>query len=395
MNKELLEALDLLEKEKNISKAAILEAIENSLISACKNNFGTADNVKVSVNPDTCDYSIIQAKEVVDTLGSKPTIEDKATKISLADARMQNPNLSIGDTVLVPVISKEFGRIAAGVAKNVILQKIREEERKVIFNDYYMKERDIVSGVVTRFMGKNIAINLGRIDAVLAESEQVKGEELKLGDRLKVFVLEVKDNPKGPRISVSRTHPEFVKRLFESEVPEIRDGVVEIKSISREAGSRTKIAVGSHEADIDPVGACVGVDGVRVNAVVEELRGEKVDIVNWDENPGYLIENALSPAKVIAVVADEETKEADVIVPDYQLSLAIGKEGQNARLAARLTGYKIDIKSESQAREMGVFDSLDGSEDMSDDMPVDEGYTPDTEEFDAEAEIKDDNDIEE
>ena len=395
MNKELLEALDLLEKEKNISKAAILEAIENSLISACKNNFGTADNVKVSVNPNTCDYSIIQAKEVVDTLGSKPTIEDKATKISLADARMQNPNLSIGDTVLVPVISKEFGRIAAGVAKNVILQKIREEERKVIFNDYYMKERDIVSGVVTRFMGKNIAINLGRIDAVLAESEQVKGEELKLGDRLKVFVLEVKDNPKGPRISVSRTHPEFVKRLFESEVPEIRDGVVEIKSISREAGSRTKIAVCSHEADIDPVGACVGVDGVRVNAVVEELRGEKVDIVNWDENPGYLIENALSPAKVIAVVADEETKEADVIVPDYQLSLAIGKEGQNARLAARLTGYKIDIKSESQAREMGVFDSLDGSEDMSDDMPVEEGYTPDTEEFDAEAETKDDNDIEE
>ena len=395
MNKELLEALDLLEKEKNISKAAILEAIENSLISACKNNFGTADNVKVSVNPNTCDYSIIQAKEVVDTLGSKPTIEDKATKISLADARMQNPNLSIGDTVLVPVISKEFGRIAAGVAKNVILQKIREEERKVIFNDYYMKERDIVSGVVTRFMGKNIAINLGRIDAVLAESEQVKGEELKLGDRLKVFVLEVKDNPKGPRISVSRRHPEFVKRLFESEVPEIRDGVVEIKSISREAGSRTKIAVCSHEADIDPVGACVGVDGVRVNAVVEELRGEKVDIVNWDENPGYLIENALSPAKVIAVVADEETKEADVIVPDYQLSLAIGKEGQNARLAARLTGYKIDIKSESQAREMGVFDSLDGSDDMSDDMPVEEGYTPDTEEFDAEAETKDDNDIEE
>ncbi|RRJ26654.1 transcription termination factor NusA [Lachnoanaerobaculum gingivalis] len=395
MNKELLEALDLLEKEKNISKAAILEAIENSLISACKNNFGTADNVKVSVNPNTCDYSIIQAKEVVDTLGSKPTIEDKATKISLADARMQNPNLSIGDTVLVPVISKEFGRIAAGVAKNVILQKIREEERKVIFNDYYMKERDIVSGVVTRFMGKNIAINLGRIDAVLAESEQVKGEELKLGDRLKVFVLEVKDNPKGPRISVSRTHPEFVKRLFESEVPEIRDGVVEIKSISREAGSRTKIAVCSHEADIDPVGACVGVDGVRVNAVVEELRGEKVDIVNWDENPGYLIENALSPAKVIAVVADEETKEADVIVPDYQLSLAIGKEGQNARLAARLTGYKIDIKSESQAREMGVFDSLDGSDDMSDDMPADERYTPDTEELDAEAETKDDNDIEE
>lgn len=382
MNKELLEALDLLEKEKNISKAAILEAIENSLISACKNNFGTADNVKVSVNPNTCDYSIIQAKEVVETLGSKPAIEEKATKISLAEARMQNPNLSIGDTVLVPVISKEFGRIAAGVAKNVILQKIREEERKVIFNDYFMKERDIVSGVVTRFMGKNIAINLGRIDAVLAESEQVKGEELKLGDRLKVFVLEVKDNPKGPRISVSRTHPEFVKRLFEAEVPEIREGVVEIKSISREAGSRTKIAVCSHEADIDPVGACVGVDGVRVNAVVEELRGEKVDIVNWDENPGYLIENALSPAKVIAVVADEETKEADVIVPDYQLSLAIGKEGQNARLAARLTGYKIDIKSESQAGELGVFDTLDND---------DESYSEENDVIDSEAETEDGN----
>ena len=391
MNKELLEALDLLEKEKNISKAAILEAIENSLISACKNNFGTADNVKVSVNPNTCDYSIIQAKEVVETLGSKPAIEDKATKISLAEARMQNPNLSIGDTVLVPVISKEFGRIAAGVAKNVILQKIREEERKVIFNDYFMKERDIVSGVVTRFMGKNIAINLGRIDAVLAESEQVKGEELKLGDRLKVFVLEVKDNPKGPRISVSRTHPEFVKRLFEAEVPEIREGVVEIKSISREAGSRTKIAVCSNEEDIDPVGACVGVDGVRVNAVVEELRGEKVDIVNWDDNPGYLIENALSPAKVIAVVADEETKEADVIVPDYQLSLAIGKEGQNARLAARLTGYKIDIKSESQARELGVFDTLNDSDE--DPMVDDESYEND--EFDTEAETEDGNDSEE
>jgi len=241
-------------------------------------------------------------------------------------------------------------------------------------------------------MGKNVAINLGKIDAVLAESEQVKGEELKLGDRLKVFVLEVKDNPKGPRISVSRTHPEFVKRLFESEVPEIRDGVVEIKSIAREAGSRTKIAVCSNEPDIDPVGACVGVDGVRVNAVVDELRGEKVDIVNWDDNPAYLIENALSPAKVIAVVADEETKEADVIVPDYQLSLAIGKEGQNARLAARLTGYKIDIKSESQARELGVFDSLDGNEDMSADS---EDYTDVDNNEDAEAETENGNDIEE
>lgn len=393
MNKELLEALDLLEKEKNISKATILEAIGNSLVSACKNNFGTADNVKVDVNPDTCEYSIMQSKEVVETLGDKPTMEDKATKISLAEARMKNPNLNIGDTVVIPVISKEFGRIAAGVAKNVILQKIREEERKVIFNDYYTKERDIVSGVVTRFMGKNIVINLGKIDAILSESEQVKGEKLKIGDRSKVFVLEVRENPKGPRISVSRTHPEFVKRLFEAEVPEIRDGVVEIKSISREAGSRTKIAVYSNDKDIDPVGACVGIDGVRVNAVVDELKGEKVDIVNWDENPGYLIENALSPAKVIAVVADEDIKEADVIVPDYQLSLAIGKEGQNARLAARLTGYKIDIKSESQARELGVFETLGSEEDVDED---EDAYEDPEENFDADdlnENIENDEDI--
>jgi len=357
MNKELMEALDLLEKEKNISKAALLEAIENSLISACKNNYGTADNVKVHINPDTCDYNVIQEKEVVDNL-ENPTAEEKATQIALAEAKMIDPKFDIGDIVQIAIKSKEFGRIATGVAKNVILQKIREEERKVIYNDYYAKEKDIVTGVVQRYIGNNISINLGKCDAILNESEQVRNEVFKPTERVKLYVLEVKDSPKGPRITVSRTHPELIKRLFEQEVSEVKDGTVEIKAISREPGSRTKIAVYSNDANVDPVGACVGLNGARVNAVVDELRGEKIDIINWDENPAYLIENALSPAKVICVVADEESREAQVIVPDYQLSLAIGKEGQNARLAARLTGFKIDIKSETQARDTGMFDEL-------------------------------------
>ena len=357
MSKELMEALDILEKEKNISKKTLLETIENSLISACKNNFGTADNVTVTIDPKTCDYTVIQEKEVVEKL-EKPTLEEKATKISLADARQIDPDYSVGDRAQVPVKSKEFGRIATGVAKNVILQKIREEERKVIYNDYFTKEKDIVTGVVQRYLGKNISINLGKCDAILSENEQVKTEEFKPMDRIKLYVLEVKDTTKGPRISVSRTHPDLVKRLFETEVSEVKDGTVEIKSIAREAGSRTKMAVISNDPNVDAVGACVGLNGARVNAVVEELHGEKVDIINWDDNAASLIENALSPAKVIAVVADEDKREAQVLVPDYQLSLAIGKEGQNARLAARLTGFKIDIKSETQARELGLFDEL-------------------------------------
>lgn len=357
MNKELMEALEVLEKEKNISKATLLEAIENSLISACKNNFGTADNIKVSIDPDTCDYSVTQEKEVVEEL-DKPTPEERAMKISLEEARKIDPDFSVGDRVLIPIKSKEFGRIATGVAKNVILQKIREEERKVIYNDYFSKEKDMVTGIVQRYLKKNIAINLGRCDAILAESDQVKGENFQPTDRIKLYVLEVKDTAKGPKILVSRTHPDLVKRLFESEVSEIKEGIVEIKSIAREAGSRTKMAVLSHDENVDAVGSCVGFNGSRVNAVVDELRGEKIDIINWDDNPALLIENALSPAKVICVVADEDEREAQVIVPDYQLSLAIGKEGQNARLAARLTGYKIDIKSETQARELGLFDQL-------------------------------------
>lgn len=349
MNRELMEALDILEKEKNISKDTLLVAIEQSLIQACKNHFGKADNVHVTINPETCDFSVYAERTVVEY------VEDPAMEISLVDAQKQNTNAEIGDVVRVQIHSKEFGRIATQNAKNVILQKIREEERKVLYDQYYGKEKEVVTGIVQRVIGKNVSINLGKADATLGENEQVKGEEFKPTERIKVYILEVKDTPKGPRILVSRTHPGLVKRLFESEVAEVRDGTVEIKSIAREAGSRTKIAVWSNDPDVDPVGACVGMNGARVGAIINELRGEKIDIINWDENPALLIENALSPAKVIAVMADPDEKTALVVVPDYQLSLAIGKEGQNARLAARLTGFKIDIKSETQAKEAGDF----------------------------------------
>ena len=350
MNTELIEALNVLEQEKNISKETLLEAIEQSLLQACKNHFGKADNVKVNINPETGDFSVFAEKTVVEQ------VEDPVLEISLTNAKMMDSKYELGDIVNVEIKSREFGLIATQNAKNLILQKIREEERKVLYNEYYEKEREVVTGIVQRYLGKNVSINLGKVDAILNENEQVKGETFRPTERFKVYVLEVKDAPKGPKILVSRTHPELVKRLFESEVTEVREGIVEIKSIAREAGSRTKIAVWSNDPDVDAVGACVGMNGARVNAVVAELGGEKIDIINWDENPALLIENALSPAKVISVMADPDEKTATVIVPDYQLSLAIGKEGQNARLAARLTGYKIDIKSETQAREAGDFD---------------------------------------
>ena len=364
MSNELLEALNILEQEKNISKETLLEAIENSLVTACKNHFGKSDNVKVEIDPETCAFSCYQEKTVVDT------VEDPVEEISLADAHKVNGNYQLGDIVRVEVKSKEFGRIATQNAKNVILQKIREEERKVIFDEYNSKEKDVVTGVVQRYIGKNVSINLGKADALLTESEQIKGEVFKPTERIKVYILEVKATPKGPKVLVSRTHPELVKRLFESEVAEVREGIVEIKAIAREAGSRTKIAVWSNDPDVDPVGACVGMNGARVNAIVGELRGEKIDIITWNENPAMMIENALSPAKVISVIADAEEKSAKVVVPDYQLSLAIGKEGQNARLAARLTGFKIDIKSETQARESGDF--LDYENDYEEDEYYDE-----------------------
>ena len=380
MNTELLEALNILEQEKDISKETLMDAIENSLISACKNHFGKADNIKVIMDRKTCDYSLFQEKTVVET------VEDPVEEISLTNAKMMDPSYELGDIVQIPVESKSFGRIATQNAKNLILQKIREEERKVVYDQYFEKEKDIVTGIVQRYVGKNISINLGKADAMLTENEQVKGEVFQPTERVKLYVVEVKNTTKGPKILVSRTHPELVKRLFEAEVTEVKDGIVEIKSIAREAGSRTKIAVWSNDPDVDPVGACVGMNGARVGAVVNELRGEKIDIINWDENPALLIENALSPAKVISVAADPDEKTASVIVTDYQLSLAIGKEGQNARLAARLTGYKIDIKSETQAIESGELPAnymeMAMEEDYQEDEPAEnysgeEDYTSD------------------
>jgi len=383
MNTELLEALELLEKEKDISKETLLEAIENSLLTACKNHFGKADNVKVNIDPVTCQFAVYAEKTVVEQ------VEDDVVEISLANAKMIDSKYDLGDVVNVEIKSKEFGRIATQNAKNVILQKIREEERKVLFNQYYGKEKDVVTGVVQRYLGRNVSINLGKVDAILNENEMVKGEVFKPTERIKVYILEVKDTTKGPRILVSRTHPELVKRLFESEVTEVRDGTVEIKCIAREAGSRTKIAVWSNDPDVDPVGACVGMNGARVNAIVSELRGEKIDIINWNENPAILIENALSPAKVVAVLADPEDKTAKVVVPDYQLSLAIGKEGQNARLAARLTGFKIDIKSETQAKETeGWLDVDEEYEEYEDFEDYKESQAEEAELEDAEADTE-------
>ncbi len=361
---ELLEALTALEKEKNISKEVLLEAIESSLITACKNHFGKADNVKVEIDPETCKFHVYAEKEIV------AEVEDPVLQISLAEAKMRDEKLEIGDIFRQEVESKEFGRIATQNAKNVILQKIREEERRVVYDQFNGKNKDIVTGTVQRVMGNYASINLGKADAILNEREMIKGEKLVPTQRVKVYILDVKMTNRGPKIFVSRTHPELVKRLFEEEVAEVRDGIVEIKAIAREAGSRTKMAVFSNDPDVDPVGACVGMNGSRVNAIVDMLNGEKIDIISWDENSAILIQNALSPARVISVIADSEEKTAKVVVPDLQLSLAIGKEGQNARLAARLTGFKIDIKSETQAREAGDF--VDYETDYADDF--EDGY---------------------
>ena len=376
MNTELLEALNILEEEKDISKETLLDAIENSLLNACKNHFGKADNIKLIMDRTTCDYQLFAEKTVVEE------VEDKLEQISLEDAKEIDSQYELGDIVQIPIESKSFGRIATQNAKNLILQKIREEERKVVYDQYFEKEKDIVTGIVQRYVGKNISINLGKADAMLTENEQVKGEVFKPTERIKLYVVEVKNTTKGPKILVSRTHPELVKRLFESEVTEVKEGIVEIKSIAREAGSRTKIAVWSNDPDVDPVGACVGMNGARVNAIVNELRGEKIDIINWSDNPAILIENALSPAKVISVMADPDEKAASGIVPDYQLSLAIGKEGQNARLAARLTGYKIDIKSETQAIESGELPEnyMELSEGVYEEEMYEEPYEEDYEE---------------
>ena len=331
-NPELIEALNAIEKEKDISKEILLEAIENSLVAACKNEYGKADNIRVNLDRETGEFHVYQDKVVVEE------VEDAMLEMSQTEAEVKYPGTGLGETVSIEVTPKNFGRIAAQKAKQVVVQKIREEERKVLFEQYYEKEHDIVTGMVQRYNNGNYNVNIGKIDAVLTKQEQVPSEHFEAHDRIKLYVTEVKDTPRGPRIVISRTHPELVKRLFESEVAEIQSGVVEIKN-----------AVYSNNPDVDAVGACVGMNGARVNAVVDELYGEKIDIVEWNEDPAIFIEHALSPSKVVSVTVDPSEKSAEVIVPDYQLSLAIGKEGQNARLAARLTGYKIDIKSETQS----------------------------------------------
>ncbi len=382
--RELIEALAQIEKEKGISKEILLEAIESSLVAACKNEYGKSDNIRVIINRDNGKVLVYAEKTVVEE------VEDPVTQISLANAKLKDAKCDLGDIVQVEVTPRNFGRIAAQKAKQVVVQKIREEERKSLYNRYYSMEKDIVTGIVQRYVGKNISVNLGKVDALLTESEQVKGEVFHPTERIKLYVVDVKDTTKGPKITVSRTHPELVKRLFEAEVTEVRDGTVEIRSIAREAGSRTKIAVSSNDPNVDPVGACVGVNGSRVNAIVDELRGEKIDIINWSDDPAVLIENALSPAKVISVSVNEEEKSAGVVVPDYQLSLAIGKEGQNARLAARLTGYKIDIKSQSQAAP--VYDDI-----LSDELFYDEqgNRVDDDDSYDEDKEYFDDGSFEE
>ncbi len=372
MSVELIHALDQLEREKGVNKEILMQTIEAALLSAYKRNFGSVQNVKIAIDRQTGDVKVFALKKVT----SAP--ENHLVDISVADAKKINENLEEEDIAEIEVTPKKFGRIAAQTAKQVVVQRIREAERGIIFDEYYNKEDDIVTGIVQRMERRNIIIDLGRTEAVLPPVEQAPGEVYHFNERLKTYIIEVRKTPKGPQIIVSRTHPGLVRRLFELEVPEIHEGIVDIKSISREPGSRTKIAVSSRDANVDPIGACVGQKGTRVQAIVDELKGEKIDIIKWSSSAEEFISSSLSPAKVLRVDTDEESKTARVIVPDYQLSLAIGKEGQNARLAAKLTGWKIDIKSESQFRAMieeqllNYNEAQDETDDEADDEAIDE-----------------------
>ena len=342
MNKEFIEAIEALEKEKDISKDILIEAIESALVSAYKKNYGTSQNVRVNIDRDEGDIDVFMRKDVVEE------VEDDMVEISLEDALEIDPRYEVGDVVEYQVTPRDFGRIAAQTAKQVVVQRIREAERGMIFDDYITRQGEIITGTVQRISNETLFINMGKAEGILAATERVPGEKYEINDRIKVYIMDVKKTTKGPQVFLSRSHPGLVKRLFELEVPEIEEGIVEIKSIAREAGSRTKIAVYTEDENVDPVGACVGTRGSRVQNIVDELFGEKIDIITWSDDPEELISNVLSPAKVEKVIIDEEEKAATVIVPDYQLSLAIGKEGQNVRLAAKLCGWKIDIKSHTQ-----------------------------------------------
>ncbi|MCL6561715.1 MAG: transcription termination factor NusA [Firmicutes bacterium] len=347
MNAELLMALDDLEREKGIDKETLFLAIESALISAYRRNFGSAQNVRVHIDRESGATQVLAQKTVVEH------VTDHRLEVTPDEARQVNPLANVGDIVEFEVTPKNFGRIAAQTAKQVIVQRIREAERGLVYEEFASREGDIVNGLVHRAERGLVFVDLGRTEALLMPSEQVPGEHLRPGERVKLYVVEVKKTTKGPQVYVSRSHPGLIKRLFELEVPEIHDGVVEIKGIAREAGARTKIAVWSEDPDVDPVGACVGPNGARVRAIVQELRGEKLDIIRWDPDPSTLVAHALSPAEVDEVIVDPLSRVARVVVPDDQLSLAIGKEGQNARLAAKLTGWKVDIRSRSQAERGG------------------------------------------
>ncbi|WP_201713821.1 transcription termination factor NusA [Rossellomorea arthrocnemi] len=349
MSTQLLDALTVLEKEKGIARDVIIEAIEAALVSAYKRNFNQAQNVRVDLNLDTGTMRVFARKEVVDE------VFDSRLEISVEDAGEINPSYEVGDVVELEVTPKDFGRIAAQTAKQVVTQRVREAERGIIYSEFVDREEDIMTGIVQRQDNRFIYVALGKIEALLPVSEQMPNETYKPHDRIKVFITKVEKTTKGPQIFVSRTHPGLLKRLFEIEVPEIFDGTVEIKSVAREAGDRSKISVHAENSEVDPVGACVGTKGARVQAIVNELKGEKIDIVQWSEDPVTFVANALSPSKVLDVQVNEEDKATRVVVPDYQLSLAIGKRGQNARLAAKLTNWKIDIKSETDARELGLY----------------------------------------
>ena len=346
---EIIEALNQLEREKGISKEFIMEAIEKSLNSACEKDFGKDIECSVHMNRDTGEIKVFAKKIVVEE------VYDSRTEMSVEDAKKIDPNYEKDDEIPIEITTKDFGRIAAQKARGIIVQAIKEGERDAVYSHFVSKEKDIITGVVQRYVGNNLSISLDdRTDTILNEKEMIPTEYYRRGDRIKLYVVEVKKNQKGFRIVVSRTHPDLVRRLFEREVTEIADGIVEIRSISREAGSRSKIAVWSTDENVDAVGSCVGMNGARVNAIVDDLYGEKIDIIEWNPDPAIFIEHALSPSKVVSVTIGPDGKSALVVVPDYQLSLAIGKEGQNARLAAKLTGFKIDIKSETQAAEMDM-----------------------------------------
>ena len=375
MGVELIHALEQLEREKGVNKDILIEAIEAALISAYKRNFGSMQDVKISFNKETGDVHVFSLKKVVENP------DDNLSEISIEQARLIDASLVENDIAEIEVTPRKFGRIAAQTAKQVVVQRIREAERGIIFDTFFNKEDDIITGVVNRFEKRNVILDVGKAEAILPEKEQPSNEEYRFNDRIKTYITEVRKTPKGPQIIVSRTHPGLVKRLFELEVPEINDGTVEIKSISREAGSRTKIAVFSRDDNVDPVGACVGQKGTRVQAIVDELQGEKIDIIKWTNNPNEFLSSSLSPAKVIRVDISEADRIAEITVPDFQLSLAIGKEGQNARLAAKLTGWKIDIKSESQLRaaiEQQLLNYNSG-------YNADEEYDEDSEEYDEDA----------